>query len=90
MPDVNNPQIGVLDKIMNAVRISCDETATQLRSLRVANSQMRSRSDKCDRVENRPTHSTGGSRILFGDEFQNFCGSFRARGVNRSVIDRAA
>lgn len=65
MPDVDNPQIGVLDKIMNAIRISCDGTAAQLRSFRVANPEMRSSGDECDRVENGPTQPIGGSRILW-------------------------
>jgi hypothetical protein len=71
MSDMNDPQIPILDKIMNAVRMSCNKLAAQFRSICVANSQMWSRNDKCDRVENRPTQPISGSRILSGNIFQN-------------------
>jgi len=67
MSDMNDPHIGIVDKIVNAVRISRNETAAQLRSIRVANPEMGSCGNQLGRVENRPSHSIGGGRILFGD-----------------------
>jgi hypothetical protein len=61
MADVNDPDIGVLDKIMDPVRISPDEAAPQFRGSSVANSEMRSLRDKRDRIENRPNHPIRGA-----------------------------
>jgi hypothetical protein len=51
--------------------VSCDKTAAQLRKLRVAKPEMRSRGDEFGGVQERPTYPVGGSRILFGYVFQN-------------------
>jgi hypothetical protein len=68
---MDDPDVGVFDTVMNAVWISGDKAATQLRDFCVANPEMRSRSDEFDGVEERATYAVRGSRILFGYVFEN-------------------
>jgi hypothetical protein len=68
---MDDPNVGIFDTVMNAVWVSRDKTATQLRNFRAADAEMRSRSDEFGGVDERPTYPIGGSRILFGYVFQN-------------------
>jgi hypothetical protein len=43
---MDDPNVGIFDPVMNAVRVSRDKTATQLGNFRVANPEMRSHSDE--------------------------------------------
>src|SRR5258708_10851255 len=72
MPDVNDPDVSIFDEIMNAVGIPRDETAAQLRSSCVANTEMGSLSDQSGCIENGSKHPVGGCGILFSDIIQNF------------------
>jgi hypothetical protein len=69
MSDMNDPHIGILDKIVNTVGISRNETASQFWSIRVANTKMRSRGNQLGRIENRSSHPIGSGRIVFDDIF---------------------
>jgi hypothetical protein len=64
MPDVHDPHVSILDKIMDAVWISRDETAAKSWGLCITNSEMGSRGDQFSRIENRSTQPVGRSRIL--------------------------
>jgi hypothetical protein len=68
---MDDPNVGIFDAVMNAVWVSGDKTAAQLRNFRVANPEMRSRGDEFGGIEERPTYPVGGSRIHFGYVFQN-------------------
>src|SRR5258708_13053290 len=70
MPDVNDPDVSIFDEIMNAVGIPRDETAAQLRSSCVANTEMGSLSDQSGCIENGSKHPVGGSWILFADRIK--------------------
>lgn len=90
MSDVHDPDIGILDEVVDAVWISRDKPAAQLRCFRVANAEMRSLSNERGRLENRQFHTLGAGRILFGDNSRISLRSSRARGVNRTVMNCGA
>jgi len=68
---MDDPNVGIFDTVMNAVWVSGDQAAPQLRNFRVAEPEMRSRGDEFGGIQERPTYPVGGSRILFGYVFQN-------------------
>jgi hypothetical protein len=53
--DMDDPNVGIFDTVMNAVWVSCDKTAAQFRNVRVAKPEMRSHSDEFAGVQERPT-----------------------------------
>lgn len=72
MSDVNDPDISVLDEIVDSVGISRDQAAPQFPGSCVANSQMRPLSNERARIENRPTHPVCAGRVLFRDIVHDF------------------
>jgi hypothetical protein len=69
--DMDDPNVGIFDTVMNAVWVSCDKTATQLWNFCVAKPEMRSRGDEFGSIQECPTYPVGRSRILFGYVFKN-------------------
>lgn len=72
MSDVNDPDIGVLDEIVDPVWVSRDQAAPQFRGSCVANSQIRPRSNESARIKNRSTHPVCADRVLFRDIVHDF------------------
>jgi len=69
--DVDDPDVGFFDAVMNAIWVSCDEPIPQFRNLHVPDSEMRSRADEFDRIKECLTHPVRCGGILFGYVFQN-------------------
>jgi hypothetical protein len=63
---MDNQDVCFFDAVMNAIWISCDEPTPQLRNLCVPDSEMRSRADEFDRIEECLTHPVRAGGILFG------------------------
>jgi hypothetical protein len=53
--DMDDPNVGIFDTVMNAVWVSCDKTAAQFRNVRVAKPEMRSHGDEFAGVQERQT-----------------------------------
>ncbi len=52
---MDDPNVGIFDTVMNAVWVSCDKTAAQFRSVRVAKPEMGSHGDEFAGVQERQT-----------------------------------
>ena len=68
MSDVNDPDISVLDEIVDPVGISRDQAAPQFPGSGVANSQIGPLSNERARIENRPTHPVCADGVVFRDK----------------------
>jgi hypothetical protein len=52
---MDDPNVGTFDTVMNAVWVSCDKTAAQLRNVCVPKAEMRSHGDEFAGVQERQT-----------------------------------
>src|ERR1700750_344736 len=72
MSNVDDPDVGVLDEIVDTIWVSRDEPAAQFRGFGVTNAEIGPGSNKSRGVKNCSPDALGGSRVFLGDVFQNF------------------
>jgi hypothetical protein len=89
MSDVDDPDIGVLDKVMDPIGVSRDEAAAKFRRSCVANSEMGPACNQCGRVKDRAADAIYGGWVLSGDVLHDFAKIVPCTGVNRSVMNLA-
>lgn len=71
MSNMDDPYVRAFDKVVNTIRVSCDQPAAQLSSPRVPDTQMRSRGDKRNCVEDRLANPVSRDRVLSSNVFND-------------------